>query len=88
MKMVDDVIDHLVNECKSELSKQGFPTEKIKTDIYLNLRYNRTDCGIMCLPASNSNSKQKQSKHGDFLTTFQQRYELNFINNAPNLKYF
>ena len=76
MKMIDDIIDQLIQDCRSELANQGFPAEKIKTDVYLNLRYDRTDCGIMCLPTASSKSSNKLSKHGDFLATFNLRYAM------------
>lgn len=69
--MVDEIIDSLISECEVELKNQGFPPEKIKTDIYLNLRYDRTDCALMCLAAKSS--QKAMSKHGDFLATFRQR---------------
>ncbi|CAK8687409.1 unnamed protein product [Clavelina lepadiformis] len=54
-----------------------FP-ESIKTDLYLNPRYERTDCALMCQPSTVKNLDFVASKFGDFLQTFQARYKKEF----------
>ncbi|KAG0246141.1 hypothetical protein BGX31_004330 [Mortierella sp. GBA43] len=39
----------LVSQCREELGRQGFDNDHIDCDIYLNLRYNGTDCALMTL---------------------------------------
>ncbi|CAK8687590.1 unnamed protein product [Clavelina lepadiformis] len=52
--------------------------ESIKTDLYLNPRYERTDCALMCQPSTVKNLDFVASKFGDFLPTFKARYKKGF----------
>jgi 5-oxoprolinase (ATP-hydrolysing) len=43
-----DRIDKLVEKSKAYLKTEGFSTAHIQTEIFLNIRYQGTDTGIMC----------------------------------------
>uniref|UniRef100_A0A6A7FY14 5-oxoprolinase-like n=4 Tax=Hirondellea gigas TaxID=1518452 RepID=A0A6A7FY14_9CRUS len=43
-------LQHLESECRTKLLNEGFPTSSIKCEIYLHLRYQGTDCALMCQP--------------------------------------
>jgi 5-oxoprolinase (ATP-hydrolysing) len=55
-----------------ELEMQGFRPEQIHTEAYLHLRYEGTDCALMCTASQNSKAKAT-CKHGDFQKTFLER---------------
>lgn len=58
----------LVQQIRSKLMEQGFRAEHIKTDMYLNLRYEGTDTAIMV-------KKPKDEDYAvEFVNLFQQEY--------------
>ena len=64
-------VAHLVKQVKEKLVEQGFGDESIRTDSYLNLRYEGTDTAIMV--------KQPEKESGcdyadEFVKMFQQEY--------------
>lgn len=67
-------LKHLNQQCESELKNQGFSQENIVLEPYLHMRYDGTDCALMCAPSNNSNN----SKYEDFLNTFLERYNTEF----------
>ncbi|XP_003387513.1 PREDICTED: 5-oxoprolinase [Amphimedon queenslandica] len=73
---IDQRIDVLVKEGVAHLISQGFPPESIQTTPFLHLRYDKTDCALMCTPAINQGGVA--CRHGDFLTTFTERYKTEF----------
>ena len=76
MNYLDERIDTLVKKSRLQLSKQGFDEKDIRVEIYLNMRYDRTDCALMCSPIKTKSLVEHAfiSYYGDFLTTFTQRY--------------
>lgn len=60
----------LSDVCKNELIKQGFPLENIKLEPYLHMRYDGTDCALMC--GSN------ELNYSSFLMKFLERYQTEF----------
>lgn len=68
---LDERLNVLAKQCQVELQKQGFKPEQIHTEAYLHLRYEGTDCALMC--TANSDSEAKTCKHGDFQKTFLER---------------
>lgn len=62
----------LGEQCKVELRKQGFSDDSIVLEPYLHMRYDGTDCALMCTPNSNT------LKYEDFLETFLERYKSEF----------
>lgn len=69
---LDERLTVLAEQCQMELQKQGFKPEQIHTEAYLHLRYEGTDCALMCTVSPVSKAK-KTCKHGDFKKTFIER---------------
>ncbi|XP_022911129.2 5-oxoprolinase isoform X1 [Onthophagus taurus] len=63
----DERFKILGEQCKTELKNQGFGNNSIFLEQYLHMRYDGTDCALMCL-----------STDGDFLKTFLNRYQTEF----------
>ena len=55
----------------------NIPRDNIETEPFLHLRYDRTDCALMCSVASFPASSNT-SRHGDFLASFMARYKREF----------
>ncbi|KAF9585364.1 hypothetical protein BGW38_002703 [Lunasporangiospora selenospora] len=70
-------IKHLVSLCRQELERQGFDQRHIGYEIYLNLRYNGTDCALMTL-------KPKDDEDWDFATAFVNNYKYEFGFSLPD----
>lgn len=60
----------LGEQCRKELKEQGFNDQNIELENYLHLRYDGTDCALMCASKSN--------RYEEFLNTFLQRYNSEF----------
>ena len=73
---LDERLDALEKKVREKVAAQGFPDSYIETESFLHLRYQGTDCALMCTPSKNS--ENKATKHGDFLTTFLERYQTEF----------
>ncbi|XP_050573300.1 5-oxoprolinase [Bombus affinis] len=73
---LDERLDALEKKVREKVAAQGFPDSYIETESFLHLRYQGTDCALMCTP--NKNSENNATKHGDFLTTFLERYQTEF----------
>ncbi|GJQ79107.1 hypothetical protein Trydic_g5362 [Trypoxylus dichotomus] len=69
-----DRLEVLGEQCIEELKKQGFDEESIELDYYLHMRYDGTDCALMCNPAE----LNAGTRHGDFLKSFIDRYQTEF----------
>lgn len=67
-------LDDLGNQCKQELKTQGFDEDTIELEHFLHLRYDGTDCALMCNPAPSESA----TRHGDFLRSFIERYQTEF----------
>lgn len=74
-------LDALSEECNQKLGTQGF--KEIVLEPYLHLRYEGTDCALMC-SSKKTSSTTADSKdillttYGDFYTTFIERYKNEF----------
>ncbi|XP_067628315.1 5-oxoprolinase [Eurosta solidaginis] len=70
-------LDALAAQCSTSLKAQGY--SKIELEPFLHLRYDGTDCALMCSP-SNTASKDDAllACYGDFIATFLQRYRTEF----------
>lgn len=74
----DERLDTLATECRNELMQQGFNDDgSIVLEVYLHMRYDGTDCALMCTPRT-VNTAPKAPKHGDFISTFIERYQCEF----------
>lgn len=69
---LDDRLDAMEAKVRSKLRAQGFADSQIKTESFLHLRYDGTDCALMCTSV-NQNSGDIITRHGDFLTPFLER---------------
>lgn len=71
----DARLSDLADQCREELSNQGFSNDHIFLEPYLHMRYDGTDCALMCGPSGGDGNSPK---HGDFLKTFVERYKSEF----------
>ncbi|ESO82255.1 hypothetical protein LOTGIDRAFT_170168 [Lottia gigantea] len=74
---IDSRIGELDKRCREELITQGFSENTIQTEIFLHLRYDRTDCALM-VNADSFPPSSKTSRYGDFRSAFLQRYKTEF----------
>lgn len=71
-----DRIETLRRECIQHLvDKENFQKESIDTEVYLNLRYQGTDSGMMCSSVIKKSNVQELSSN-DFQQAFLQKYPL------------
>lgn len=71
----------LSDECRHKLLSQGFKLEQITLEPFLHLRYEGTDCALMCSANTNKNLTSNiiaVPGYGDFNTTFLERYRTEF----------
>lgn len=61
------------SKCVDELKKQGFSDNQLHTEPFLHLRYEGTDCALMC-PGSYDSTVNPSTIHGDFLSGFLTRF--------------
>lgn len=69
----------LSSKCINELKKQGFSDNQLYTEPFLHLRYDGTDCALMCSSSNDGNSKDSSTVHDDFLSGFLARYIIFFV---------
>lgn len=70
-------IESLRNKCVNYLiHKENFTAENVKTNVFLNLRYDGTDSGIMCqaIVGSDQNNLQLSDFSQSFVHRYQQEY--------------
>lgn len=46
-----DRLQQLEAECRTKLAEEGFAEDSISCETFLHLRYQGTDCALMCRPA-------------------------------------
>ncbi|XP_069477903.1 5-oxoprolinase [Ambystoma mexicanum] len=71
--LLDERISALGRKCVAELEGQGFQRSQIETEAFLHLRYERTDCALMCSSKGYAAS-QDSCQAGDFKAAFTARY--------------
>lgn len=71
---LNERITSLSMKCVEQLKKQGFSDNQLHTEPFLHLRYDGTDCALMC-PAKNDGLIGSSTMHGDFLSGFLARYD-------------
>ncbi|RCI04875.1 hypothetical protein CU098_000060 [Rhizopus stolonifer] len=54
LPQIQNRVYDLKKACKNELYKQGFREQDMSTEVYLNLRYDGTDCALMTLQSAES----------------------------------
>ncbi|VVC30615.1 Hypothetical protein CINCED_3A005881 [Cinara cedri] len=74
---LNERISELSSKCFNELKTQGFLDNQLHTEPFLHLRYDGTDCAIMC-SASNDCVGEPSTIHGDFLSGFLAKYQNEF----------
>ncbi|KAI0260774.1 5-oxoprolinase [Gloeopeniophorella convolvens] len=62
-------LDQLSSATRQELEKQGFPTERVRIERMLNMRFDGTDTALMVLP---------EGDEKDFLSAFRRTYKAEF----------
>ncbi|XP_034275895.1 LOW QUALITY PROTEIN: 5-oxoprolinase [Pantherophis guttatus] len=67
----------LEKTCVQALEAQGFARSQITTEAFLHLRYQRTDCALMC-SAKGYPAQAGTCSRGDFGTAFANRYRQEF----------
>ncbi|XP_032687152.1 5-oxoprolinase isoform X2 [Odontomachus brunneus] len=82
---LDDRLDEIEAKVQSKLRAQGFTDAQIETQPFLHLRYQGTDCALMCTPSA-CRSERKCTRHGDFLASFLERYQTEFGFTMPDRK--
>ncbi|XP_070518965.1 5-oxoprolinase isoform X2 [Cardiocondyla obscurior] len=82
---LDDRLDAMEAKVRSKLRAQGFTDSQIQTEPFLHLRYEGTDCALMCT-AANKKIIGSTTRHGDFLITFLERYQTEFGFTIPDRK--
>ena len=82
---LDERLDALQKKVHAKLSTQGFDDSHIVTEPFLHLRYQGTDCALMCMPRK-KDAENEGTRHGDFLTTFLERYQTEFGFTMPKRK--
>ncbi|XP_035226435.1 LOW QUALITY PROTEIN: 5-oxoprolinase-like [Stegodyphus dumicola] len=73
---LDERIKNLTCKCQENLQKQGFQEQEINIEVFLNMRYERTDCALMCSGAATSFADTEPKfirENGDFLKSFTDR---------------
>ncbi|XP_040444105.1 5-oxoprolinase isoform X2 [Falco naumanni] len=80
---LDERIAALERECRDALRAQGFVGEQIRTEAFLHLRYEGTDCALMC--SAKGHPPTPRSCHaGDFQAAFTSRYLREFGFTIPD----
>ncbi|XP_049676096.1 5-oxoprolinase isoform X2 [Accipiter gentilis] len=80
---LDGRIAALEQECRDALRAQGFTGEQIRTEAFLHLRYEGTDCALMC-SAKGHPPTPHSCRSGDFHAAFTSRYMVEFGFTIPD----
>ncbi|XP_009469626.1 PREDICTED: 5-oxoprolinase [Nipponia nippon] len=80
---LDGRIAALERECRDALRAQGFTGEQIRTEAFLHLRYEGTDCALMC-SAKGHPPTPRSCRAGDFHAAFTSRYLVEFGFTIPD----
>jgi 5-oxoprolinase (ATP-hydrolysing) len=80
---IDRRINDLKSKCKSKLLSQGFADNNIDSEVYLNMRYEKTD--FACMTQSTNNYKTNSvCSDGNFKQAFLGQYQRQFGFTLPN----
>uniref|UniRef100_A0A7G3ARE1 Putative oxoprolinase n=1 Tax=Lutzomyia longipalpis TaxID=7200 RepID=A0A7G3ARE1_LUTLO len=72
-------LDVLCQKCTAKLEGQGFKSDQIVLEPYLHMRYDGTDCALMCSPRKTSHGENVLiQKYGNFHEAFLERYKTEF----------
>uniref|UniRef100_A0A914HY80 5-oxoprolinase n=1 Tax=Globodera rostochiensis TaxID=31243 RepID=A0A914HY80_GLORO len=76
---IRDRFVHLEESCRQNLLSQGFSPVDIRFKRVLHLRYDRTDCLLMCSPTEKTGGNCVE----DFTVTFEEQYQREFGFTVP-----
>ncbi|XP_065215199.1 5-oxoprolinase isoform X2 [Planococcus citri] len=74
-QFLDERLRLLETKCSQLLKEQGFEDSKIEIEPFLHLRYDGTDCALMCKPSKKAGDSPG---YGNFEITFLERYKKEF----------
>ncbi|XP_064410048.1 5-oxoprolinase isoform X1 [Latimeria chalumnae] len=80
--LLEERITTLEEQCVAALRSQGFHRSQVSTEAFLHLRYERTDCALMC-SAKGYPSTSTSCRTGDFKAAFTDRYLKEFGFSIP-----
>lgn len=83
---IDQRIDFLSHRCRDSLVERGFHPDQIHTEAYLHMRYDRTDCALLCGALSSSTPNQAISSYGDFQRSFIEKYPI-LLKDPPRFRF-
>jgi len=72
---INERLEVLSKRCVDSLLQRGFHQDQIHTEPFLHMRYDRTDCALLCEPGSNTNLGVHR---GDFHQSFTEKYKTEF----------
>ncbi|XP_014213101.1 5-oxoprolinase [Copidosoma floridanum] len=81
---LDARLSALRDKVRNKLRKQNFTEDQISDEFFLNLRYEGTDCALMCPADPVSTPGQPSMSHGNFAKSFLERYQKEFGFTMPN----
>lgn len=81
--LLEERIAALETQCIAALQQQGFHRSQIDTESFLHLRYERTDCALMC-SARGHPAHPDSCRAGDFKEAFTTRYMKEFGFTIPS----
>nr|XP_015209776.1 PREDICTED: 5-oxoprolinase isoform X1 [Lepisosteus oculatus] len=81
--LLDERVECLMLRCQDMLRSRGFSSSQISTEVFLHLRYERTDCALMVSSCGYPGNSQS-CRSGDFLTAFTDRYLKEFGFTIPD----
>ncbi|KAM8966221.1 5-oxoprolinase [Pelodytes ibericus] len=81
--LLEERIAALEKQCIEALEEQGFQRSQIDTEPFLHLRYERTDCALMC-SARGYPPTADSCRIGDFREAFSSRYVTEFGFTIPS----
>ncbi|PIO23846.1 hypothetical protein AB205_0014510 [Aquarana catesbeiana] len=81
--LLEERISALEQQCIEALQQQGFHRSQIDTEPFLHLRYERTDCALMC-SAKGYPANPESCHAGDFKSAFTARYMKEFGFTIPS----
>uniref|UniRef100_A0A8C7SLW4 5-oxoprolinase, ATP-hydrolysing n=1 Tax=Oncorhynchus mykiss TaxID=8022 RepID=A0A8C7SLW4_ONCMY len=80
---LDHRVEQLTQRCTETLRDRGFSSSQITTEVFLHLRYEKTDCALM-VTATGYPGNSRSCKSGDFRSAFTKRYLQEFGFTIPD----
>ena len=69
-RYINQRLDVLSRRCIDSLVQQGFSRDQVHAEPFLHMRYDGTDCALLCEPGSNRDSSVI---YGDFEQSFTEK---------------